>query len=205
MMVGPKEDRVRIDASLDLYLARHGETAFNVANRFCGDSDSPLTPNGIAEAHRNGRVLRSTLGAGELDIVASPLERAVHTAQIMRGEIGRPQLSIATDPRLREISFGAWEGLTLDEIKRRDPEDWQRRIDDRWHHAPPGGESYASVAERAADFLSGARGTLLVVTHGAVDRIVRGLYAGLAPEEICRLSEPQDEVFRLNAGRITTL
>jgi len=196
---------VRIDPSLDLYLTRHGETAYNRANRFCGSSDSPLTQTGIAEAERNGRVLRAAIGPEDLGIVASPLQRAIHTAEIMRGEIGRPQLSIETDPRLREISFGAWEGLTLDEIKERDPDEWELRVADRWHHAPPGGESYAAVATRAGDWLSQAGGRLLVVTHGAVDRILRGLYAGLAPEEICKLSEPQDEVFRLQGGRISTL
>ncbi|MAS41184.1 MAG: histidine phosphatase family protein [Porticoccaceae bacterium] len=196
---------MRIDPLLDIFLARHGETEFNRANRFCGDSDSPLTANGIAEAERNGRVLHDTIGPEDLGIVASPLQRAVHTAEIMRGEIGRPQLSIRTDPRLREISFGVWEGLTLDEIKGSYGDEWARRIADRWHHAPPGGESYAAVAKRAGEWLSEADGRLLVVTHGAVDRILRGLYAGLSPEEICRLSEPQDEVFRLQGGKITTL
>lgn len=194
------------DSTLDLYLTRHGETAYNCANRFCGDSDSPLTPNGIAEAERNGRALRDVIGKAEdLGIVASPLTRAVHTAEIMRSQMGRPRLAIETDPRLREISFGDWEGLTVDEIKERDPIEWERRLADHWHHAPPGGESYAAVAARAGAWLAKARGRLLVVTHGAVDRIVRGLYAGLPPEEICKLSEPQDEVFHLQGGRITTL
>ena len=197
---------LKIDPSLMIYLARHGQTEFNRENRFCGASDSPLTATGIEEAHRNGRVLREHLAKpADLRLVSSPLKRAVHTAAIIRTELGRPELSIETDARLREIAFGAWEGLTVEEIKGRDPADWARRVADRWHDAAPGGESYEAVAARVGAWLAEARGTLLVVTHGAVDRILRGLYAGLSPNEICALPEPQDEIFLLKGGRISAL
>ncbi len=197
---------LKLDPSLVLYLARHGETVYNRENRFCGEADSPLTPVGIKEAHRNGRALCAHLGSSpQLRIVSSPLKRAVHTADIMRTELAAPALSIETDARLREISFGAWEGLTLEEIKTRDAPGWLHRIADRWDDAAPGGESYATVAARVAAWLSEQNGVLLVVTHGAVDRILRGLYAGLAPPEICKLPEPQDEMFLLQGGLVTTL
>lgn len=195
-----------IDPALDLYLARHGQTEFNRENRFCGGSDSPLTATGREEAHRNGRVLRDHIGPrSELRIVSSPLARAVETAEIIRAELGCAATLIETDARLREISFGAWEGLTVDEIKSRFPNEWDRRVADRWHVAAPGGESYAMVARRVGTWLREARGQMLVVTHGAVDRILRGLYAGMSPDEICALPEPQDELFLLKDGRITTL
>jgi len=197
---------VPIDPSLVIYLARHGQTEFNRENRFCGEANSPLTPTGIEEAHRNGRTLREHLAKpADLRLVSSPLKRAVDTAAIIRTELRRPALPIETDARLREIAFGAWEGLTVEEIKGRDPADWARRVADRWHDAAPGGESYEAVAARVGAWLGEARGTLLVVTHGAVDRILRGLYAGLSPAEICALPEPQDEIFRLACGRITVL
>ncbi len=195
-----------IDSSLVIYLSRHGQTEFNRENRFCGEADSPLTATGIAEAHRNGRALREHLGKhANLRLVSSPLKRAVDTAAIIRTEIGRNDLPIETDGRLREISFGAWEGLTVAEIERRDAAVWARRVADRWHVPAPGGESYAAVAGRVGGWLKEQSGVLLVVTHGAVDRILRGLYAGLSPEEICNLPEPQDEMFLLKDGRITTL
>jgi probable phosphoglycerate mutase len=203
-----------IDPALVLFLARHGETEFNRANRFCGQADSPLTEHGRDEARRNGQVLstvlRDALGdafgdAAGLRLVSSPLKRAMTTARIIRTELGHDDLPIATDDRLREISFGAWEGLTLDEIESRYPREWAARVADRWHTPAPGGESYADVATRAGRWLGEAHGTTLVVTHGAVDRILRGLYLGLAPDEICKLPEPQDEVFRLNDGGISVL
>jgi probable phosphoglycerate mutase len=195
-----------IDPSLTIYLARHGQTEFNCENRFCGDADSPLTPRGIEEAHRNGRALRAHVAKhAHLRLVSSPLQRALDTAAIIRSELGRAKLAIATDARLREISFGAWEGLTLEEIKARDPAAWARRVADRWHVPAPGGESYEAVAARVGAWLSEQSGVQLVVTHGAVDRILRGLYAGLTPEEMCKLPEPQDELFQLKGSRITTL
>jgi probable phosphoglycerate mutase len=195
-----------IDPSLEIYLSRHGQTEFNRENRFCGSTDSPLTPLGIEEAHRNGQALREHLSArAALRVVSSPLERAVHTATIIRSELQRTDVPIATDERLREIDFGVWEGLTLAEIKARDPAEWQKRVADRWHHAAPGGESYAAVAARAGSWLGEQHGLSLVVTHGAVDRILRGLYAGLAPDAICELAEPQDEIFVLEGGRIAVL
>jgi len=195
-----------IDPSLAIYLSRHGQTEFNRENRFCGEADSPLTATGIEQAHRNGRALRSALsGCPDLHITSSPLKRAVHTATIIRSEIARSEVPIETDVRLREISFGAWEGLTVAQIKARDPEAWARRVADRWHVPAPGGESYEQVANRVGEWLKEQRGVALVVTHGAVDRILRGLYAGLSPEEICKLPEPQDEVFLLKSGRIATL
>jgi probable phosphoglycerate mutase len=195
-----------IDPFLTIYLARHGQTEFNCENRFCGDADSPLTPRGIEEAHRNGRALRAHVAKhAHLHLVSSPLQRALDTAAIIRSELGRAKLAIATDARLREISFGAWEGLTLEEIKARDPAAWARRVADRWHEPAPGGESYEAVAARVGAWLSEQSGVQLVVTHGAVDRILRGLYAGLTPEEMCKLPEPQDELFQLKGSRITTL
>lgn len=195
-----------IDPNLELFLARHDETEFNRANRFCGQSDSTLTANGIAEAQRNGRALAARLGPNpDLSLVSSPLQRALHTARIMRTELGCESRPIETEPRLREINFGAWEGLTLAEIEARYPTEWRARCAAKWTHAPPGGESYAEVADRVAQWLREARGSVLVVTHGAVDRVMRGLYAGLTQEEICMLPEPQDEVFQMQGGRITAL
>lgn len=195
-----------MNPSLVIYLARHGQTEFNCEDRFCGQSDSPLTKVGIEEAHRNGRALSTHVGASDpLRLVSSPMARALETARIIRSELGRSQQPIETDARLREISFGAWEGLTIPDIKSRYGGAWERRLGNKWTYAPPGGESYATVARRVGSWLCEAHGPMLVVTHGVVDRIMRGLYGGMSIHEICELPEPQNVIFQLKGGRITTL
>jgi len=197
---------VSIDPSLVVYLSRHGETLYNRENRFNGRTDSPLTEAGIVEAQRNGRILRDRVNSGTgLRLVSSPLGRALHTSEIIGAQIGIASHSIETDPRLTEISFGEWEGLTIDEIKAGYPGEWENRHHNMWTYAPPGGESYEMVAVRAAEWLAQAQGPMIVVTHGAVDRVLRGLYAGLPSSEICALPEPQDVLFQLWEGRIATL
>lgn len=195
-----------MDPSLVIYLVRHGQTEFNCQDRFCGESDSPLTTLGIEEAHRNGRTLRERIGVSRpLQIVSSPLARALETAGIIRSELGRTKSPIETDARLREISFGSWEGLTIPEIKKDYDGAWEQRLCNKWTYAPPGGESYATVARRISSWLCEASGPTLVVTHGVVERIMRGLYAGMSIHEICVLPEPQNVLFQLQRGRITVL
>ena len=198
--------RIPVSASTVIFLVRHGETEFNRQNRFNGRSDSPLTDVGIGEARRQGRALREhNEDAHDLRLVSSPLGRAIHTAELIGEEIGVPPSGIEVDARLTEISFGVWEGLTIDEIRSRYPGEWDSRHRNMWTYEMPGGESYAMVARRVGAWLEDARGRLLVVTHGAVDRVLRGLYAGLPADEICALDEPQDVLFRLEGGSITRL
>ena len=192
--------------SLLIYLTRHGETQYNRQNRFNGHTDSPLTDVGVAEAHRQGRVLKEVIERGSgLRIVSSPLGRAVHTAEIIRDQMRIASQEIETDPRLTEISFGEWEGLTMEEIQRRYPGEWDKRHQNMWTYVVPGGESYEMVSRRAVDWLREAHGPMVVVTHGGVERIIRGLYGGLPTGEIGHLPEPQDLLFKLRDGQITTL
>jgi probable phosphoglycerate mutase len=112
---------------------------------------------------------------------------------------------VETDERLTELSFGQWEGLTMDEIERRYPGEWDRRHQNMWTYVMPGGESYEMVARRASDWLNEAHGPMLVVTHGGVERVLRGLYGRLPLSEIGHLAEPQDVLFQLKGGQITKI
>ncbi|ODS01353.1 hypothetical protein AUC68_00360 [Methyloceanibacter methanicus] len=194
----------RPNASLEaIYLLRHGETECNRAGRFDGRLDSPLTAKGVAEAKRQGRTLRSLIGPAEdFHIVSSPLGRAVHTARIVAEALARPDAEIETEKRLTEIDFGVWDGLTLKEIEQSFGAQWQERNKDRWSYRIPGGESYAMVARRVESWLRAAHGRLIVVTHGAVERVLRGSYAGMSEAEILSLDEPQDVLFRLEGGQV---
>ncbi len=189
-----------------IYLVRHGETEWNRAGRVQGHLDSPLTARGEDQAGRVGRTLAGLIGAGDgFAMVASPLGRVLRTAAIIRAAMGLAPDDCPTDDRLMEITWGAWDGLTRDEIDAGEPGAMARRLQNHWRFVPPGGgESYAMVADRVRGWLDGvAQGQrLVVVAHGTTGRVLRGLYAGLSEAETLDLAEPQDAFFRLHGGAI---
>ena len=170
-----------------LVFLRHGETAYNAENRLQGQRDTPLNARGREQARAVGRALRARirpeierLEAAEA-FVASPLERARETMEIAREAMGLTPGRYRLDPVLKELSFGAWEGLTWPEIAARDPKGLKAREKDKWNFAPPGGESYAMLAERLHPWLGGLAGDAFVVSHGGVARAMMTLIAGVKP------------------------
>ncbi|MCH7555480.1 MAG: histidine phosphatase family protein [Proteobacteria bacterium] len=187
-----------------IYLVRHGETEWNRAGRMQGHLDAPLTLRGEAQARAVGATLRD-LGVDGFPLVASPLGRTRATAAIIARVLGLDPGSVTTDTRLMEMTWGAWDGLTQAEIEARDPGEWARRKADHWDYRPPvGGESYAEVALRVADWLAGfaADEPRIVVCHGGAGRVVRGLYGGLSQAETLAQEEPQDAFHLLRDGLI---
>ncbi len=121
-----------------IYYIRHGETAWNAAGRFQGAQDIPLNDRGLMQAAHAGGVLdnlfaRDGRAASSLAFVASPLGRARHTMELVRGALELPPDSYALDDRLREIGYGHWEGSTLQEMQVSHPEHYATR-----EAAPPG-------------------------------------------------------------------
>ena len=170
-----------------LIFLRHGETAYNAENRLQGQLDIPLNARGREQARALGRTLDARV-ASEIDrleaadaFIASPLKRARETMEIARDAMGLPPRRYRLDPVLKEISFGAWEGLTWPEIAARDPKSVRARSKDKWTFVPPGGESYAMLAERVRPWLSGLTGDAFVVSHGGVARALMTLIASVAP------------------------
>ena len=158
-----------------ILLARHGETPWNAEGRYQGQEDIPLSDVGIAQATALGRRLADT----RIDrAVASPLSRAMRTAQLALGEARA--LMLGLDEGLKEIGHGEWEGLLASEIGQRDPQRLQA-----WRDAPDtvqmpgaGGESLQQVVDRAWPAFAraceglGEDDTLLVVAHDAVNRVL---------------------------------
>jgi len=146
-------------------LVRHGQTDWNLAGRYQGQTDQPLNAAGLEQA----RQLADHLNGRRFDaIYASSLQRARATAEVIARRLG---LALNIDPRLKEVNLGEWEGLTVPEIKARYADTWEARQTDPEHIPPPGGETVVEVGERmvqAADEIAQRwpDGHVLVVAHG---------------------------------------
>lgn len=156
---------------IEIILVRHGETDWNVERRIQGHCDIPLNREGERQAAALGRELASEV----LDaVISSDLRRALQTAQAIAAPHG---LSVKTDSDLRERRFGAFEGLTHDEIRERYPEHyslWRERAVDA--HFPPTRHAAETLREFSLRAVSAvarlASGNnvrrLAIVTHGGV-------------------------------------
>ena len=183
-----------------ILLVRHGETQWNVERRFQGQKDSPLTERGRRQAVAMASLVRDLVGRGGGDwrLIASPLGRAHDTAAIIAEATG---LTHETDLRLMEINCGDWEGLTWTEVSA--GRDANSRL---WISDAPGGETHDDVAARLEAFLADLppepERRVILVSHGASGRVMRGAYVGLDRETMLDLDVPQDAVFRLQNGQI---
>ena len=149
---------------MEIVFVRHGETEWNAARRFQGQSNVPLSVRGNRQAQALERALQ---GAPFTHAYSSDLVRALETARTILA--GR-DLALATDTRLREFDFGEWEGLTWHEIIARWPELGPRLPTQARLYEPIGGERFEHVKARMRAFLDDLRANAsvklaLVVTH----------------------------------------
>jgi broad specificity phosphatase PhoE len=164
-----------------IYFVRHGETDWNLEARLQGQKDIPLNDLGRVQAEEAGRRLAALVPHPEdLDYVASPLARTRETMERLRDAIGLDPGSYRLDPRLVELTFGEWEGLTWKELRRKEPQAAAARLRDKWGYVPPGGESYAMLAERVRPVLSDLTRDTVMVSHGGVARALLTLQCGVA-------------------------
>jgi len=167
-----------------IYFVRHGETDWNAQARLQGQRDVPLNARGRIQAEEVGhRLGRLAPGFAGLHYVSSPLGRTRETMDILRGAIGLPAEGYETEPRVAELTFGLWEGLTWREVRRAAPGLAAQRERDKWNFVPPEGESYAMLAERVAPAIHELPPASVVVSHGGVARALLHLLAGLPQEE----------------------
>ncbi len=161
-----------------IILWRHGQTDWNVANKFQGHTDIPLNSVGEYQVKHAARLV---VDIKPTSIISSDLSRAHNTAKALAELNGLP---IHVDARLRETNCGKWEGLTGEEIRAIDHEnlkEWSLGGDN-----PAGGtgDRRSEVGARAKaaieDFLAGKDNeTLIVATHGGTARAVIGMYLEL--------------------------
>ena len=198
--------RLELKSGVTLYLARHGETQANREHRFSGRRDTPLTQKGLREAHAVGEIMKREVGTRPgLDFVSSPLKRAQLTMEIVRGVLGLEKDGYCIDPRIAEIDLGEWDELTDEEARARDPAYFEARGNDKWNIRVPGGENYEQVAVRASAWVRDIKADTFAVSHGALTRILRGLFGGMDWHAMSALDEPQGVVFRIRGSEVVRL
>ena len=169
-----------------VYLARHGQSDWNAANRFQGHSDRPLTELGRGQAAALAEELESQEPLSA--IYASPLRRALETASIVGARLGLEPVPVDD---LREVDVGGWSGLSRNEVEERFPDAFRRWLDggEGWED----GETYADMATRVMEALrliaeNHPEDTVLVVSHGGPIRAIHAIAAGMDVHEYRRLN-----------------
>jgi probable phosphoglycerate mutase len=198
------ENAVRMPEPL-VYFIRHGQTAWNAAGRFQGTQDIPLNDLGRKQAANAGEVLAELLvrdghAVSSFAFVSSPLARARHTMDLVRGRLALPQDGYAIDDRLREIGYGHWEGSTLAEMQASHPEVFAQREIDKWGVPPPGGESYATVTLRMRDWLESLLADTVAVAHGGTMRALMVATGIATPAEASETLIEQGAVYVFSGG-----
>jgi broad specificity phosphatase PhoE len=191
-----------------LYYVRHGETDWNLAGRLQGSHDPALNTLGRKQAAVCADILRDLIereGRSPIDYpyVASPLQRARQTAEIMRAALGLAPNDYSVDPRLREIGFGDWEGLTFRDVRARAPQALAERERNKWDFVPPGGESYAQVSLRMREWYNGLDGDTVVVAHGGTARALIAVLGIALPADAPSVDIGQGVVYRFADGSMS--
>lgn len=160
----------------NIYFTRHGETVWNVENKICGMTDSPLTARGQQQARQLGELVRDS-GLHIDEILYSPLSRAADTAKAIAAATGLPA---RCEPRLREQCFGKYEGTPRDGAEFRIS---KTHFADRYD----GGESMMQLAQRIYNLLDELRQdenkTYLLVAHNGIARVVESYFHDMTNEE----------------------
>ncbi len=182
----------------ELYLARHGESQFNVEGRIGGDAS--LTASGRAQA--------VDLAQHFYDkhipyIFTSRRRRSLETAAPIRES--HPEATAIAVPELDEIDAGVCDSMRYEDIQRTMPEEFAARAKDKYNYVYPGGEGYASMRARVergfrkALFLSGGQPGIVLIGHQAINRTILSLFLFRRTEDVPYIYVPQNQYFHIVA------
>ena len=170
-----------------VYFVRHGESQWNVEDKICGVTDSPLTEKGRQQAVATGRAILD-LGIQADMILFSPLRRASETAGQISEITGIP---LREEPRLIEQAFGIWEGTSP-----RNSEDFFR-AKLNFINSFGTGESMFRVAQRIYNLLDELRmddHTYILVAHNGIARFVKSYFQDMTNEDFAKFGIHNAEV-----------
>lgn len=176
------------ESSLRLILLRHGEPEAQVHGRCYGNLDVGLSDNGRDAV----RAKLSSLGGLRVSaLYTSPLKRAVETAAIAEASLGMKAIAA---PELREINFGAFEGLTYPEIEQRYPKEYRLWMECPTEVTFPSGECFMDMKVRVLKFMESLfalheQGTVTIVAHGGPNRVILADALGIPAAMVFRIDQ----------------
>jgi broad specificity phosphatase PhoE len=164
-----------------LVVIRSGTTDYDLQGRIRGTLDIPLSPEGAAAAERDAAALAAASAGQPIDaLYASATASAAETARIVGRALGlRPRAAAG----LENLDQGLWQGMLVDDIRRKQPRLYRQWQDNPWSVSPPEGELLEDACGRVEDALvrilkRHADGRVAVVVPSPLDQIVRWLVAG---------------------------
>jgi alpha-ribazole phosphatase len=185
-----------------IYLLRHGDSRRDDVKRFIGQTDTPLNEIGRGQAEWWRKELSSFPFSR---IYCSDLNRSRETAQIICKNSKGP---IQELPELREINLGQWDGLPVQEVRRRYPGEFEKRGVDLVPYRPAGGESFYDVRERVVPVFERISrdlesGRILITGHAGVNRIILCHLLGMPLANLFRLGQDYGclNIIACEAGR----
>jgi len=173
-----------------LYLIRHGETEGSHERRYKGSLDVPLSELGVRQARATGAYMKQRGYCPDI-VYCSPLSRAIKSAEMAGEHFGLKPVVVEG---LRERDFGAWEGMSFDEIAERWPEAFSSWAHNPLRFSPMDGESTLEVRDRVMPVVEGLLHSshaehIAIVAHGGVNRVMLCHYAGVPLENIFRIDQ----------------
>lgn len=187
---------------MKLILVRHGETEWNKLGKFQGQADIPLNERGLSQAKDTAK---AAICWRPTALYSSPLDRTMQVAEEIAKVTG---LSVATDPRLKELDLGEMEGVSGEQMRTQWPQ-----VHETWRRHPelvtmPGGESLVQLHERtwqafeSVEKAHGQEDTIVVISHNFAIRAICGTLLGMPLSNFHRMFLNLSSVTRMDRGQM---
>ena len=186
-----------------ILICRHGQTEWNLESRKQGWLDSELTELGKSQAKALQFGLKTFCREKKFKVICSPLARVKNTAKIALAD-AQYVSEITYDDRLKEHSFGTWEGLNSEEIELNFPGMQEKREKDCWDFQLPEGESYAILESRLTSFLDDIDKSedILLFCHEMVSKTLRKILLNLTKQQALVLTHNQFSFFVIDNNQM---